>query len=316
MSNSKKWALRDNYHDRTLLRDRYVSWISQNVFTNMGWQPSNINCDFVLNGEYKGCYVLTERIKIEKDRLNISDISKVEEVSQGGFICEIDERLDEQHHFRTTHGANHYNGEKGIAICLKDPDEVSEEAFEHVKNVVQTAEDALYSDEFRNTDIGYAHYFDIGALVDWYLLHEFVCMYDASSFYTSAYFFYNPNDGKLHMEPCWDFDTALRRDVTGLELREINSWYRRLFEDENFTRLVKSRWNEKKNELAGSLRILDEMATEICYSAEFNFARWPILGTAYEGLGWEDLKTYQDQVDFLKGWAINRIESIDRILAD
>ena len=316
MAKSKKWALRDNYHDRTLLRDRYVSWISQNVFTKMGWQASNLNCDFVLNGEYKGCYVLTERIKIEKERLNIPDISKVDDISEGGFLCEIDERFDEQYHFRTTYGVNHYNGEKGIAICLKDPDEVSDEGFEYVKNVIQTAENALFSDDFKDETKGYAAYFDRDALVDWYLIHEFVCMYDASSFYTSAYFYFDPSDMKIHMGPCWDFDTALRRGVVGLELSRINSWFMRLFEDENFCRMVNDRWNERKQMLRESIDILDQMADEIRVSAEFNFMRWPVLGTPYEGLGWEGLKTYQDQVAFLKDWANNRIESIDRILAD
>lgn len=312
MSNSKKWALRDNYHDRTLLRDRYVSWISQNVFTNMGWQPSNINCDFVLNGEYKGCYVLTERIKIEKNRLDIPNISDVEDLTQGGFLCEIDERFDETYHFRTTHGVNHYNGKEGIAVCLKDPDEVDETTFEYVKNIVQTAENALYSEDFSDENSGYAHYFDLDALVDWYLIHEYVCMYDASSFYTSAYFYYNSSDNKLHMGPCWDFDTALRRDVTNLELREINSWYKRLFEDEKFRTLVKERWNQKKQVLKQSLSKLDEMADDIRVSADFNFKRWEVLGTPYDGQPtWDELKSYQDQVEFLKDWATNRIVTMD-----
>lgn len=314
MAKSKKWALRDNYHDRSLLRDRYVSYISQNILTNMGWQPSNTNCDFVLNGEYKGCYVLTERIKIEKDRLNIADISKVNNIVEGGFLCEVDERFGEKFHFRTTHGLNDYSGEKGIAICLKDPDDIDEETFGYIKGIVQTAENALYSDDFKNTENGYAHYFDVDALVDWYLIHEFVSLYDASSFYTSAYFYYNPKDGKIHMGPCWDYDTALRRSVTDLELRKINSWYRRLFEDERFCMLVKQRWREKKDELIHSISAIDKLADEIRVSANFNFMRWQVLGTPYEGLGWENLKSYQDQVDFMKDWATNRLSIMDEYI--
>ena len=309
MAKSKKWALIDNHHDRSLLRNLYVSYINHHVFTNVGWNPKYIHCDFILNGEYRGNYIISERNKIETERINVKDISKVDDVSEGGFLCEIDERFDEVFHFRTTHGLNTYSGKPGVAICLKDPDEVSDEVFNYVKAIVQTAEDALFSEDFNDPNIGYAKYFDVDALVDWYLIHEFVCMFDASDFYTSAFFFYNPTDQKLHMGPCWDYDTAMRRDVMNLEVREINSWYKRLFEDGNFEKLVKKRWNEKKYQLKESISKLDEFFNGIHVSADYNFMRWPILGTYYEGQDtWVDLKSYQDQVNFLKDWVFRRYE--------
>lgn len=317
MTKSKKWALRDNYHDRSLLRDKFVSFVSQAVFTNLGWEPTNVICDFVLNGEYKGTYVLTERIKIESGRLNIKDISKVEDIKQGGFICEVDERFDEAFHFRTTNGRNTYTGNDGVAVCLKDPDEVTDEVFDYIRSTIQEAEDALFSDNFKDPQTGYAYFFDVDALVDWYLIHEFSCMYDACDFYTSAFFFYDSEDRKIHMGPCWDYDTGLRCDVDWLEFRQINSWYCRLFEDEQFNSLVKKRWSEIKDNLKTSIKKIYEFADEINVSAQFNFMRWPVLGTPYEGLDeWAQLKTYSDQVDFLKNWADNRIEVMDNFITN
>lgn len=315
MAKSKKWALIDNYQDRSLLRNRYVSYLNHSVFTNLGWNPSYVPCDFFLNGEYKGNYIIAERNKIESERLQIKDISKVSNIRDGGFLCEIDERFDEPYHFRTSHGINAYSGEYGIAICLKDPDEVSEEVFEYVRFVIQEAKNAIYSEDFKDPVNGYARYFDLNSLIDWYLIHEFVSMYDASCFYTSAFFYYDPSDQKIHMGPCWDYDTALRRDVPGLELREINSWYNRLFEDEALNERVKERWNAKKEELKRSVDIIEQYADEIRVSAEYNFMRWEILGTHYEGLPkWEGLKTYEDQVVFLKDWVTNRIDTMDELI--
>lgn len=314
MPKSKKWALIDNHHDRSLLRNSYVSYINHNVYTNLGWNPSYKPCDFVLNGEYKGSYLIAERNKIESNRLNFKDISEVSDITKGCFLCEVDERFDEARHFRTTHGVNDYNGSEGIAISLKEPDEVTDEVFEYVKNIVQTAEDALYSEDFNDEQNGYAHYFDVNALVDWYLIHEFVCMYDASSFYTSAFFYFNPDDKKLHMGPCWDYDTALRREVNDAELRRINSWYKRLFEDERFCQLVRTRWIETREQLLKSIEVISTLADEIRISADYNFTKWEILGTQYEGQpSWVDLKTYQDQVDFLTDWAAKRISTLDEI---
>ena len=146
---------------------------------------------------------------------------------------------------------NTYTGNAGVAICLKDPDEVSEEIQNRVQTIVQTAEDVLFSDNFKDSKTGWRNYLDEKSVIDWYLIHEFACMYDASDFYTSAYFYYNPKDKKLHMGPCWDYDTAMRRDfspvtnttgeptVDGFEFAVINSWYKRLFDDEQFYSSVK-----------------------------------------------------------------------------
>lgn len=317
MPKSKKWAMIDNYHDRSLLRNMYVSYVNHHVFDKMRWNPTYVMCDFVLNGEYKGTYNLAERIKLESKRLDIPDIMKVDNIIDGGFLCEIDERFDEAWHFRTTHGVNTYTGNAGVAICLKDPDEVNEIVFEHVQSIVQAAEDALFADDFTDPEIGYARYFDVDDLVEWYLIHEFACMYDASDFYTSAYFYYDPSDRKLHMGPCWDYDTALRRDVEGLELCVINAWYKRLFEDEHFVSRVKARWNEKKEALRLSVTQIDCMADDIRVSADYNFMRWPVLGTPYAGIDeWAYLKTYKEQITFLKNWCETRIVQMNEQLTN
>lgn len=320
MEKSRKWALIDNYHDRSLLRNKYIAYLNHHVFTDLGWNPSYVHCDLVMNGEYMGNYIIAERIKIESGRVNIKDISKVDDITKGGFICEVNERMDESFNFRTTHGVNTYTGNTGVAISLKDPDEVSEEIQGRVQTVVQTAEDVLFSDSFADIESGWRKYFDEKSVIDWYLIHEFACMFDASDFYTSAYFYYNPKDKKLHMGPCWDYDTAMRREklhVTGLELSQINSWYKRFFEDKEFVWLVKQRWAQKKYELKNSIIKIDDYKEELETSAEYNFIRWKILGTHYEGIdSWESLKTYSEQVDSLKEWVNKRIEDMDLYLTN
>ena len=241
------------------------------------------------------------------------DISKVEEIENGGFLCEINERFDEMFNFRTTHGINaQSDGKTGVAISLKDPDEVTEDIQKRVQQIVQDAEDALYSESFKDLTEGYSKYFDVDALIDWYILHELVCMYDASSFFTSVYFYYDPADEKIHMGPCWDYDTGMRREVVGLECKKSNSWYLRLFEDDGFSRLVCMRWREIYTKLQESGKWIEAHAKVIETSAQMNFSRWAVLGTPYNGIkGWEDLKTYPEQVSFLTNWINQRITALD-----
>lgn len=210
MEKGKKWVLVANYSDKTLLRNDFASYLGNEIFTNMTWNPSFKSVDFILNGEYKGTYLLGEQIKIDKNRVNIQDISdavlgKGDDLNgdgtvdekDGGFIFEVNTtRMDEAYNYRT---------KRGIGMSLKDPDvddfagnEAVVEAF--MENVIQSAEDALYSEDYMDAENGYAKYLDIDSFIDWYLVNGLAKNCDASWF-SSVYLYYNPADGKLHMGP-------------------------------------------------------------------------------------------------------------------
>lgn len=324
MGKSKKWALIANYVDKTFLRCNYVSYLNHNVFldsennSTLGWNPSYVHVDVIMNGEYIGNYTLAERIKIDNERVNIADISK--DFDNGGFICEINERFDELFNFRTTHGTS-WAGKDGLAISLKEPDEVSKEVQIKVQKIVQDAEDALFSEDFKDYETGYAKYFDVEALVDWYILHEYIKMRDATCFFTSAYFYYDPSDKKLHMGPCWDYDTgagnsddSVNCQSYGFDLKLNATWFSKLFEDEAFVNLVKRRWNILKSNLVNSLTYLNLISEELTTSAEYNFLRWDILGKNAYGFnpaGYRERLTYQSEIDWMKNWLSRRIVWLD-----
>lgn len=314
-------ALIANYYDKTLLRCSYAEYLNHNIFldsenlTTLGWNPSYVHVDVIMNGEYIGNYTLAERIKIEEKRINIKDISK--DLENGGFVCEINERADEKYNFRTDWGES-WLGKYGLSISLKDPDEVSVEVRKKVREIVQEAEDSLFSNNFSDSENGYAKYFDLNSLVDWYIMHEYIRMEDATVFYTSAYFYYDPNDKKNHMGPCWDYDTGAGNTTNnlqpeGFDLKMHATWYARLFEDENFVNLVKTRWNEKKLDLATTISNIQNKADEIKISADYTFIRWDVLGkqTGLNADGWETRTTYQSELDFMIDWLNRRVDWLD-----
>ena len=203
MKKGKKWVLVANYSDKTLLRNDFASYLGNEIFTNMTWNPSFKAVDFILNDEYKGTYLLGEQIKIDKNRINIQDISdavrgKGDDLNSdgtvdekdGGFIFEVNTtRMDEAYNYRT---------KKGIGMSLKDPDvddfvgnEAVVEAF--MENVIQTVEDALYSENYTDAENGYAKYLDVDSFIDWYLVNELAKNNDACWF-SSVYLYYDPAD--------------------------------------------------------------------------------------------------------------------------
>ncbi|MCR4735569.1 MAG: CotH kinase family protein [Treponema sp.] len=206
MKKHKRWVLIANHADKTLLRNDYASYLGNEIFDSE-WNPSFISVNLIYNNEYWGTYLFGEQIKISSSRVDIQDISKIDEdingdgevnLDDGGFIVEINVRSDEDFNFQTKHG---------LTISLKDPDEVSLEIQERVKSIIQDTEDILFSDNFSDSENGYSKYIDVDSFIDWYFVNEFSKNVDAAKI-SSIYMYYNPMDQKIHMGPNWDFDLA------------------------------------------------------------------------------------------------------------
>ena len=328
---AKKWCIIANYADKTLLRNVYASLLAKNIF-NAEWNPSFRPVEVVWNGVYQGNYILCERNTVSAGRVDVQDISDYSEdnigsgdfvdkngdelvdLFDGGFILEIDGWRDSPFWFES---------EKAKApVALKDPDEVSEFIQEHVRTIVQTAENFLYAENFKDTTDGWRKFFDEKSVIDWFFVNEIARNHDAKDF-SSIYKFYSPADGKLHYGPIWDFDVGFGNDGDG-EVAAVTGWYVkngfwtiRMFEDSLFVHNVIERWNEQKEALNASVQdMFLSLASSDSVSAECNFMKWDILGKKVHtnSAGYEERLTYKSEVDYMKDWVEERIAWIDNAL--
>lgn len=319
---SKKWCLVANYSDKSLLRNKFASVIGTKVF-NSEWNPTFVNVDVVMNGEYLGNYTFCEKNTIGSGRIDVQDISDLgkskfsdingdgqKDLNDGGFVLEIDARHDADFWFDTT---------KGVPFTLKDPDEVSLGIQEHIKGIVQSAENTLYENNFKDENEGWQKHLNSSSFIDWYLTNEFAKNRDAI-FSLSVYMFYSPLDQKFHLGPNWDFDIGFGNDgETGCMNPEgwyikNAAWISRLFEDEVFIQKVKERWNNKKLELFYHLYTdINNLSENMKISADYNFIKWQILGTYVwpNAAGYETRKTYKNEVDYLLDWCNKRFQWLD-----
>lgn len=331
MPEDKKWCIIANYSDKTLLRNKITSYLGNDILDTV-WNPNFTFVDLIMNGEYLGNYIFCEKNTIAENRINIQDISDctqkkidsgkyvdknndgIVNLYDGGFILEVDQpgRVKDGDYYFTT---------SKCGFCLKDPDEVDDEIKAHVSNVVQTAENVLYGENFTNSETGWTKYMDIDSIVDWYIVNEFAKNNDAI-FFSSVYMYYDPSDSKLHLGPNWDFDIAYGNvNYNGCDNPEgfwIKNavWISRMFEDPQFVTKLKARWNEKKSELQETFATngtIQTLADSISVSAEYNFKKWPILGTYVwpNPAGYENRTTYQSEVDYMKTWLSNRYNWLD-----
>jgi hypothetical protein len=305
----KRWHFLANYADKTLLRTEAAFKLGE-IFNNLAWTPRSEQVILYLNDEYLGVYQLTEAIKIDANRVNISKtISK--ENPDGGYILEVDLRKGEEFNFTSS---------KGVVFNCSDPDEALDEViigdtrtvFEKIQADLQYVENILYSDNFRDPEQGYRKYIDIDSFIDWYLVQEISKNVDARFAY-SVYMYYDPDDAKYHMGPIWDYDYAFgnvnyndAQYAEGFWVKEAPRWVSRFFEDAYFVSLVKSRWNSKKADIEKLTLHIDERAAFMDKAQQTNFERWPILDQNV-GVNPVVAGTYQGEIDYLKSWLALRI---------
>ena len=320
MADAKSWALVANYSDKSLLRNRYASYLGQTVFSGMDWNPSCKSVDLILNGAFWGNYTLSEKIKIDKKKVNIQNFAKtskghgkdvngdgVVDINDGGFILETDYREPDEIRWLT---------KRKVYFNIKDPDpedfeQWSQVQVKYVRDIIQKAEDAIYNVK------DWRDYIDVDSFVDWYLANEFMRNTDSVMWMTSAYMYYNPIDKKLYMGPDWDFDIAMGNygeqnfDKYNIwSRRSKTSWYNKLMKIPEFKQALISRWKEISPDIEKTFEIIPEMEMEIAQSAEKNFEVWKILGKYVwpNPVGVSKRTTHHSEVEWLQDWLRKRLD--------
>lgn len=252
MEKAKSWCLIANYEDFSLLRNQIVYNLGADI--GMTESPDCRSVDLYVNGEYKGVYLITEKVEINSNRVDITDLegdteklnpdldfstlptqgifgkySGSIENSQkwyairnepsditGGYLLELEL------------GSRYANEPSGFVtqhsqpVILKSPEYASEAQIKYISGYWQEMEDALYSDTGYNS-LGkhYSEYIDTLSFARQYLVEEWSGDWDAGI--TSNYFYKDAN-GKIYAGPIWDFDSAANNLRAGHTISDPLQW--------------------------------------------------------------------------------------------
>ncbi|WP_167616746.1 CotH kinase family protein [Maribellus sediminis] len=308
------WILRASYIDHTFLRNPVGHELSRRADH---WSSGNKHVEVVLNGEYQGIYILLEKIKRTKNRLNIAKL-KPEDISgeelTGGYIYEIAGQYDDFGQARR--------------LRYPDMDEVMPEQLAYIRK---------YDDDFRyamqqfNTDNPgdlYAQWIDLPSFVDFLLVTE--ATRDPDGYGWSCYF-HKDKGGKLKAGPAWDFDQSMHNSTYrdgdrwwGWSI-DYNFWpdpafYQMMIHEPYFQYQMKKRWETlRQNEWSteNMFQYIDSIAANLSEAADRNFKKWPNLGKWIwrELPGFELLDTYDKQVNSMKEYLVKRWNWIDDEMA-
>ena len=262
----KRWILLANFMDKTLMRNLIAMRVSS--MTSLDWTPRCHSVELVLNGKHQGTYVLIEQVRVDKNRVNIKD----------GYLLESDFHYDNEVQWMDPHGRCVQFGE-GIPFAVKDPDsdEITPDQIQEAKDLVYQTAEAIYGEDFRDPEKGYAAYIDVASFIDYWIVFEVMGNHELGN-PGSVYYSWS-RGGKLKAGPCWDFDwgvlsyNANPEAQTGL-VNGRACWYARLMEDPDFKARLKARFKELLPQLQTIPDYIDELEKQLSKSADLNFKMW------------------------------------------
>ena len=307
LPSDKEWVLLANFSDKTLLRNMVAMELSRRF--GMAFTPHSTPVEVFLNGNYRGTYLLMESIKIAKSRVNIPSMAATDiagDALTGGYLLEVDERLDGTTVFTTSHN---------LPIVVHDPDPATAEQLAYIKDYYEQIEATLDSANFADPTDGYPKYLDSDSFMNWYLANEINSNVDAY-FYSSCWM-YKQRADKMYMGPAWDFDLAFGNvDYSDSEFTagwyvRRGPWLNRMFQDPVFAQATKDRWNSlKATQIDTISTYIDQQAAGLNQAQQNNFQRWPIM---HEYVWPVPVipGSYQGEVDQLKSWLSQRIVWMD-----
>lgn len=267
----KRWCLLANWMDRTLIRNDVAFEISRR--TGLAWTPSGRFVELFLNGEHVGNYYLCEQIKVDENRVNIASLGKKvtsgEELT-GGYLMECDLWYDEEFKFMSPL--------HNVPWQFKDPDEINDAQFQYMYDYVSRFEASLF-EEPRFAAREYLDYIEPESFADWWLVNELAQNSEVNQ--PKSAYMYKDRGGKLNAGPVWDFDwgTFIPKGNYNYVAMGQKYYLHQLFQDKEFRRVIKERWNGCKDALAGIPEYIDAISATLYASDAVNHEMWPINRT-------------------------------------
>lgn len=314
------WVLNGPYSDKTLMRNylayafshRIGRYASRTKFVEMFLNDKGDPA--IENRHYVGIYLLIEKIKRGKNRVDIKSLKPAD--ITGGYILKIDKRDKFETYFLTDYDTR-------LFYVYPKPRDMSDAQKAWIQDYMNAFETALVGKDFKDPEHGYAKYIDIPAFIDYFIINELFRNIDGFRYST---YMYKERGGPLHMGPVWDFNLSMGNSsfYQGWETRgwlidttPVPFWWDRLLTDRKFTHKLVKRWKAlRKDGLATSklLKEIDRTAEYLSEAQKRNFQRWPVLGSKLFGNPNRGYATYQQEVQQLKRWLLARLKWMDRHL--
>lgn len=341
------FVLHASYSDKTLLRNFTAYTLSNRVGVYAPRVRAIELGSRLLDGDtlpaYQGVYILVEKIKLGKYRVNADFLLKVDKVG----------------------GQEWYPpGVSTLNFSSADPDstQITPDQQNYLISFMQGLEAAAVSPLATDREKGWRKYLEEQTFVDYFLLQE---LYRNVDGYRISTYFNLTRGGKLRAGPIWDFDIALgnadymegynpdnwtwddpgtpqdERALGWMLVYQLPPywadnepfkpafWMKALLQDPDFRALCRQRWQEWRSGLlsdAGIGQVLQAARSRLEPGLDRNYSRWTTLNQQDWPNPWPipwnakdpnsgPVYTYNDHFEYLQQWLLRRAHWMDSDLA-
>jgi len=333
MPEENDWILLANYNDKSFLRNS----LAGHLFRQMGhYAPRTRHCEVIVNGSYQGIYVLTEKIKRDKNRVDIARLNVSENSGDdvtGGYIFKTDYYNDQNSWISSYPPVTRPDKTVRFTYVYPKADDITDPQKEYIQYYVNSFEEVIHGPNFEDSRTGYQAYIDADSFRDYFILSELSRNVDA---YKKSRFFFKDKEskgGKIHSGPPWDYDWAWKdiwdcymfsnTDGSGwaYEVNECDVWptppvyMTTLLQDEHFANQLKRRYLELRQSTLSDASIfayIDSVSHYLNGAQQRHYSIWDILGknVGAPEVGYIPMN-FLGEIVKLKAWVQTRLSWLD-----
>lgn len=334
MPEENDWILLANYNDKTFMRNT----LAYELFRKMGhYAPRTFMVEVVVNNTYQGIYILTEKIKQDKGRVDIAKLTNLDvtgDAITGGYIFKIDYYNQSDSWQSSYQPIDHPEKKVSYVYVDPDPETLVFAQKSYLKNAINAFEAVLQKPDFSDKVTGYPAWIDVSSFLDYFIVSEVSRNVDA---YKKSVFFFKEKDtkgGKINAGPVWDFDWAWKNiwdcstysatDGSGWTYRindcpniypNSNGWMVRFLQDPDFANALNKRYFDLRNSYLSNTYLqsyIDSVQNLVAEAQVRHYTKWNILGS---NVGAPEVdsqpSTYAGQLTKFSNWIKTRLSWLD-----
>ena len=334
MPEETDWVLNASYNDRSFMRD----FIAQSLAGRIGLLHSKAKfVELIINDEYRGVYVLMEKVKQGKNRVPISDLYPTENAGDdvtGGYLLKIDKSSGSP---STTWKSNYTSGITATQKCefqIEYPQYgiITQQQLVYIRDYINNWEKKLMTEDMNDPKASFRDYMDVSSFVNYFILNEVTRNVDGYRLSTYLYKDKESLGGKIKMGPAWDFNIALgnadylegwktdgfvykamENDGGKNDYWQVPFWWNKLMQDASFRKALATRWKTVRSSFLNTNTLfatIDSAQVALKDPLIRNFQKYPLMGKKI----WPNYyvgATLSDEVNWLKNWIQGRLVWLD-----
>lgn len=295
MGEAKKWILLANAGDDSMMRTMLTYRMAEKL--DMAFVPDFAFVDLWIDGDYRGTYMIGEKVEPGSSRLDLQD--------DQGAIFEHDEAFyaEEDYWVLSEQLQRHF----AMKEIVEEDDPVIEAAMADFQTSVDEFVEYLRSavpSEVTLEEL--STMIDVDSFIKYYLVTEYVLNREA--IVTSFYWYKDGSEDVIHLGPVWDYDTCIGND--GSAYTENSAGNHPLFPYLHAIPAYFERAQELKElywpYLTAMADDADVIKAMIEDSAAMNYLRWDLLGKPSNKNGSYFADTFDEAVANVKSWLKGR----------